>query len=376
MASITKGGGGEVDLETGLPPYLSATSSINLPAPSAPPAEAFQHRSLPQAVAIDSGTDECFVALEPIDPVITSAAINKEVDRLIHKDGRMTVKVTRTSLKPNGGREILIEVYAVPSEHADQTEKMLDAGDDKMSGEFLVRKVQRFLSAGNSSITSSPELMPFNSQESPCPDSPDDTVSSRNQSTNHTILVSDEARKTRRYVLAGAGFLGFLCFCLMIASFSRPHGSRQPLPSSPALGQPISHTPPTTRSGLSAEPQVEASGYREPPERLPKQTLANDDIAVVLPNVDESSNPLQDANSTVAVRFPQAPTPSPSVRRAQFVNLRGPGGVLRQEEEGRGPSRMFEKRERPDELNTRRQMSRGTSYSRRTSAAGGGMGKK
>jgi len=354
MATIAKGGGeGEVDLETGLPPYLSATFSNNLPVPSAPPAEAFHHRSLPEAVAIG------FEPLEQIDPVIVSAAISKEVDRLIHKDGGLTVKVTRTSLKPNGGREILIEVYAVPSDHADQTEKMLDAGDDNMSGEFLVRKVQRILSAGDSSITSSPELMPFNSQDSPRPDSLNDTENSGNQSTNHTILVSDEARKTRRYVLAGAGFLAFLCFCLMISSFGRPKANHQPLPS-PAVGQQISHTPPTTRSGHSTEPQVEASGYREPPERLPKP-------AVLLPNADESSNLLlEDANSTVAAGLPQVPTPSPSLRRTQFVSLSGPGSVARQEEVGLGPTRIFEKRARVDELNTRRHMSRGSSYSRRT----------
>ena len=259
----------------------------------------------------------------------------------------MTVKVTRTSLQPNGGRETLIEVYAVPSDHADETEKMLDAGDDKMSGEFLVRKVQRFSSAGDGSLTSSPELIPFNSQESPSPDAPDDTAISRNQSMDQTIHVSDEARKTRRYVLGGAGFLGFLCFCLMIASFNRPNRSQQPLPS-PVVNQPIPHAPPATRSDRPTEPQVEASGYREPLERLQKHTVANDDTVALLPDADESSNlPLHDANSTVAVgQVDQTPTPSPSIRRTQFVSLAGPGSVARQEEAGHGPSRIFEKRER------------------------------
>ena len=165
--------------------------------PSAPP--------LPTAAA---------VALPTAIPTTTNTG--GEIERFFFADGSLSVKITTTTIQPNGFRDVRIESFHIPTDMASAVGMSLDHGDPP-SQLYLTKFEQQTLPPGTGAVISSPVSAVAASTN---PTQSSGNVPNEHQHlTNATVQQEDISSRSSGGCMRACGICcGIACFIIILLS--------------------------------------------------------------------------------------------------------------------------------------------------------------
>ena len=198
--------------------------------PSAPP--------LPTAAA---------VALPSAIPTTTNAG--GEIERFFFADGSLSVKITTTTIQPNGYRDVQIEYFHIPTDMASAIGMSLDHGDPP-SQLYLTKLEQQTLPPGTGAVISSPAsaVHQVATNHNHNPPNEDQPLTNANATVQQEDISSSSGGGCLRVCGICCGIACFVIILLSIigavsttSSHSSSSGSSSYYPPSPSWPTPSPH---------------------------------------------------------------------------------------------------------------------------------------